>query len=251
MAQMMDNLIAYHVLSMLVKPFAETAAYKLGIIDVTGKNLIKARDLTTIEQKNAYTYLHRLVFNLKKLINKLPGGESKLKNIVAAFFLIKESYANHSVTIDEQKLVHLVKLLDEGVILASEQLIVEDFLSENATAPAGGGGGIPAASGFGIANTTGVGVSTDEPVIRKRKRFARFTVNDEVYNKFADGKAKYRKWAQYLNMEDEGQQQIYKYAKENPSSVIILHNGKDEKPLRGGNWAKIKKPTRDSQTETM
>ena len=250
MAQMIDNLIAYRVLSMLVKPFVETDAYKLGIIDATGKNLIRARDFTKVDQKNAYTYLHRLVFNLKKLLNKLPGGESKLKNIVAAFFLIKESYANHSVTIDEHKLAHLVKLLDEGVILAHEQLIVEDFLlSEDATAPAGGGGGMPTASGFGIANTTGSKVSTDEPVIRKRKRFARFTVNDEVFNKFGDGKTKYRKWAQYLNMEDEGQSQIYKYAKENPSSVIILHNGKDEKALR--NWTKVKKPTRDSQIETM
>ena len=92
-----DNLIAYRILTMLVKPFNETEAFKLGIIDAQGKNLIKARNLTTIKQKQAYTYLHRLVFNLKRIINKLPGGESRTKNVVAAFFLVKEAYANLSL----------------------------------------------------------------------------------------------------------------------------------------------------------
>ena len=234
MTAFVDNLIAYRVLSMLVKPFVETDAYKLGIIDEKGKNLIRAREFHTQDQRNAYTYLHRLVFNLKKIINKLPGGESNLKNLVAAFFLIKESYATRTVNVSETRLNEVVALLDEGVILAEEQLVVEDFLlCEDAPA-----------------NATGAGVSTDQAVMkRKPKRFVRFTVNDEVYSKFANGKSKFRKWSEYLNLEDEGQKMIYDFAKKNPNGVIVLHNGKDSKAIRfnrkgGGSWSKLKRPTK-------
>ena len=67
MSKVVDNLVAYRVLSMLIKPFVETDAYKLGIIDSKGKNLIKSSDFKTEAQKEAFTYLHRLVFNMKKI----------------------------------------------------------------------------------------------------------------------------------------------------------------------------------------
>lgn len=233
MGQVVDNLIAYRVLSMLVKPFNETDAYKLGIIDGEGNNLIKARDLTTSDQKAAYNYLHRLVFNLKRLLNKLPGGDSKFKNLIAALFLIKESYASKT-PINEYRLQHIVDILNQGYVLVEEQLTVEEFLMcEDAPA-----------------NATGSMVSTDQPVIkRKPKRFARFTVNDDVFSKFNNGKSKYRKWSQYLNLEDEGQKMIYDFARKNPNGVIVLHNGKDKKAIRfnrvgGGNWSKISRPTK-------
>lgn len=237
-----DNLIAFRVLSMLVKPFNETDAYKLGIIDEKGTNLIKTRDLLTSEQRSAYTYLHRLVFNLKKIINKLPGGESKLKNLIAAFFLFKESYQSRSVRVDEYQLEKVISLLDEGVVFAEEQLVVEEFVSLNEDAPV---------------NATGPAVATDQPVIRRRpKRFARFVVNDEVYNRFGGGKAKFRKWSEYLNLEDDGQRQIYEFAKKNPNGVIILHNGKNTKAIRfnrqgGGNWSKIKRPTKQVNNDML
>ena len=91
MARIVDNLIAYRILSMLVTPFEETDAYKLGIIDKDGHNLIKPSKLTMSEQKDAYSYLTRLVFNMKKIINKLPGSDSRIRNLIAAFWLVKES----------------------------------------------------------------------------------------------------------------------------------------------------------------
>jgi len=231
MAQIVDNLIAYRVLSMLVKPFDQTDAFKLGIIDAEGNNVVKSKDFTTTAQKDAYTYLHRLVFNIKKLLNKLPGGESKLKNLVAAFFLVKEAYTNKQTTIDPKQLQEVIALIDRGVVLVEEQMYVEDFLlAEDAPA-----------------NATGSAVSTDAPVIRRRPRqFAKFVVGDEVYNKFANGKAKYRKWASYLNLENEGERMIYDFARTNPRGVIILQNGSSIKSIRfnrrgGGNWHKIKR----------
>ena len=166
MSQIVDNLIAYRVLTMLVKPFRETDAYKLGIIDAKGKNLIKPSSLNTQEQKSAYTFLHRLVFNMKKIINKLPGGESKLKSFVSAYFLIKEYYEsnNRSTSMMEQR---FHKLMETDAILAEESILVEKFIKDLEEDGEGAGGGGGAASG-GPANITGTMVSTDIPVPKKK-----------------------------------------------------------------------------------
>ena len=43
------------------------------------------------DRKSAYTVFHRLVFNIKRLINKIPGiGKSRIASYAAALLLIKE-----------------------------------------------------------------------------------------------------------------------------------------------------------------
>lgn len=206
MSNVVDNLIAYRLLVMLTTPFAETNAYKLGIIDEKGNILIKAKDLKTKEQKDAYTYLHRFIFNVKRLLNKTPGGESKLKNIVAAFFLIKESYGKRTDRVDSKFFYELVDLLDSGVILAEEQLIVEEFfLSEEAPV-----------------NSTGSAVSTDQPVVRKPKRFAKFKVNSNIKSA--------RKVKSLLTQEQIDM--IHEMKAQAPNLVIILDNGSEKVPVR-------------------
>lgn len=156
MSQIVDNLIAYRVLTMLVKPFSETDAYRLGIIDNKGKNLIRPSSLSTTEEKSAYTFLHRLVFNMKKIINKLPGGESKLKSVISAYFLIREYYEKNdrSTSMMEQK---FHKLMETDAILAEESILVEKFIKKIEEE----GEGAPA-------NVTGAGVSTDIPLPKKK-----------------------------------------------------------------------------------
>jgi hypothetical protein len=160
MSQVIDNLIAYRVLSMLVKPFTETDAYKLGIIDNKGKNLIKPSSLDS-QKKDAYTFLHRLVFNMKKIINKLPGGENKLKSLVSAYFLIKEYYEKNerSTSMMEHK---FNKLMETDAILAEETILIEKYVKE--LEEDGAIGGAPA-------NATGAMTSTDAattPVLKKK-----------------------------------------------------------------------------------
>ena len=159
MARIVDNLIAYRILSMLVTPFEETDAYKLGIIDKDGHNLIKPSKLTTSEQKDAYSYLTRLVFNIKKIINKLPGSDSRIRNLIAAFWLVKESYENTQALVLREDVIKLIRLLDT-VTLVEEELVVKTFL-ENKELDEDGEGGAPT-------NSTGPLVSTDIPVARKK-----------------------------------------------------------------------------------
>ena len=66
MGKFVDSVIAFRILHMLVVPFENTEAFRLGIIDKTGKELKKMRELNTVEERDAYTLLHRLIFRMKK-----------------------------------------------------------------------------------------------------------------------------------------------------------------------------------------
>ena len=82
-----DLVYTLRFLRLLTTKFEDTTAYKLGLIDEKGKKL---KNPETSEEKSAYNAFHRLVFNLKKLLEKVPGGSSKLASYAAALFLIKE-----------------------------------------------------------------------------------------------------------------------------------------------------------------
>lgn len=114
----MDNAIALRLLVMLTTPFKEMDAYKSGIIDEKGKYIVKPNNRTA-EQKRTLTYLDKLIINVKKMINKLPGGENNLKNIIAAMILIKENMeVENKIVLTEEnfsKIYDDVKYDDERV----------------------------------------------------------------------------------------------------------------------------------------
>lgn len=85
-----DLFYAYRFIKLLVTSWEKTDAFKLGIVDEDGKILKKSSQLKTSDEKSAYTVFHRLVFNIKRLLNKLPFGKSKLASWATALFLIKE-----------------------------------------------------------------------------------------------------------------------------------------------------------------
>jgi len=80
----------YKFLRILTTKWEDTDAFKLGIIDEKGKILKKHSTLKSSDEKDAYTLMHRLVWKLKRLLNKIPGGKSKLASYAAALWLIKE-----------------------------------------------------------------------------------------------------------------------------------------------------------------
>jgi len=85
-----DFLYALRFLRLLTIDWEETEAFKQGVVDSEGNLLKKSRDRKTTEEKKSYTAFHRLVFNIRKLLQKVPGGKSKLASYAAALFLIKE-----------------------------------------------------------------------------------------------------------------------------------------------------------------
>lgn len=103
-----DLFYAFRFLKLLVTPFEKTKAFELGIIDKNGAILKKRVDRQSPEEKSAYTVFHRLVFNLKRLIAKAPGGKSLVARYGAALFLIKE----HTNMSDAKILKTIEKALD-------------------------------------------------------------------------------------------------------------------------------------------
>ena len=85
-----DTFITYKIISNLVTDWEDFPAFEHGIIDKKGKLLRKYNTLKTKDEKDSYTLFHRLIFNFKRLIQKLPGGSSKLASYAAGLFLIKE-----------------------------------------------------------------------------------------------------------------------------------------------------------------
>lgn len=85
-----DLVYTFRFLKLLVTSFENTEAYKLGLIDDKGKRL---RRPETSDEKSAYTPFHKLVFNIKKLIAKAPGGSTKIASYAAALYLLKEKFS--------------------------------------------------------------------------------------------------------------------------------------------------------------
>ena len=86
-----DLVYAFRFVRMLVMKWENWDAYKEGLIDEKGKR-IKSVRVKTDAQKNAYTPFIRLVANIKRIIQKIPGGGSKLGSFASALFLLKEKY---------------------------------------------------------------------------------------------------------------------------------------------------------------
>lgn len=102
---------AFRFLKLLTTPWNKLKAYELGIVDENGKNLKKAKELKTKEEKSAYTIFHRLVFNIKRLLGKVPGGKSTLASYAAALYLIKEHTGMSEDKIEEI----ITKVLDDNL----------------------------------------------------------------------------------------------------------------------------------------
>ena len=87
----------YKFLRILTTPWESTDAFKLGIVNEKGKILKKHRKLKLDKEKEAYTLMHRLVWKLKRLMEKIPFGKSRLASYAAALWLIKEEKSFHGM----------------------------------------------------------------------------------------------------------------------------------------------------------
>lgn len=99
-----DLYFLYSFLKRLTTPFNETKAFELGIIDENGKVLRKRRTLSTEEEKASYTLMDTMIFNMKKIMAKVPFGKSKLFSYAASLFLLKEQNTKYTYLINESKL---------------------------------------------------------------------------------------------------------------------------------------------------
>ena len=129
MGRAIDLFVTYRFIRLLTTPFEKTDAFKLGVIDKDGNRLNdpktkRATELNTIDEKNSYTVLHKLVFNIKKLFAKVPGLRTKLGTYAAALFLLKDTF-KESVDDPDMFEKEFVKYLKE------QGYEFDDTISEN------------------------------------------------------------------------------------------------------------------------
>ena len=125
MGRAIDLFVTYRFIKLLTTPFEKTDAYKLGIIDENGNRVMpppvnnvrqtKPEPLRTTAEKNAYTILHKLVFNIKKIFAKVPGLRTKVGTYAAALFLLKDTFKESVDDPDMFEKEFMKYLKEEGV----------------------------------------------------------------------------------------------------------------------------------------
>ncbi len=130
MGRAIDLFVTYRFLRLLTTPFEDTDAFKFGIIDEKGNRIKKKGstkpevELATSELKNSYTILHKLVFNIKKIFNKVPGLRTKVGTYAAALFLLKDTF-KESVDDPDVFEKEFVKYLKENDIELDDEISEE------------------------------------------------------------------------------------------------------------------------------
>lgn len=154
-----DLFLVYQFIKRLVTPFDKWEAYKLGIIDAKGNILIKRKDFGKNEQKKAFGNFDQMILNIKKLLSKLPGGQTKLASYAAALWLIREQQridATNYITeesMQEDFDIAITRFLEENESIIAEAAKRE--MEEEPTNSVGGG----AIAGLGVGPDGEPGVS--------------------------------------------------------------------------------------------
>ena len=123
-----DLYFVFRFLRLLTMKYEKTDAYKYGIIDKKGKPLKKSSELQSVDEKAAYTMLHRLVFKVRRLIEKVPIlGKSILLNYAAALFLLKEQNDTRIWTDERYMGRKLMEFLENGDWEKEAELLREEL----------------------------------------------------------------------------------------------------------------------------
>ena len=127
MGRAIDLFVTYRFIKLLVTPFEKTDAYKMGIIDENGYRTDKK--LYKQSEQNAYTVLHKLVFNIKRIFAKVPGLRTRLGTYAAALFLLKDTFKEHveDPQVFEKEFLNYLK--ESGIEL--DNTIVEEVQLDN------------------------------------------------------------------------------------------------------------------------
>lgn len=90
-----DMFVVYQFIRRLATPFNKWDAYKSGVIDDKGNIKVKPRDRTPA-QNRSFKVFDVMILKLKKIMEKVPFGRSRLASYAAALYLIRENWDDKS-----------------------------------------------------------------------------------------------------------------------------------------------------------
>jgi hypothetical protein len=127
-----DLYLVYQFIKRLVTPFNQWAAFKSGIIDDKGNIIKKPRDRSSRE-KQTFGKFDLMLLKLKKLLAKIPGGQTKLATYAAALWLIKEGNENADEALMEEQLLSYMDYITENADVNTKfDLLFEDGIVNSA-----------------------------------------------------------------------------------------------------------------------
>ena len=86
-----DMFAVYQFIRRLSTPFNKWEGFKSGVIDAKGNIKVKPKDRTPA-QNRSFKVFDVMVLKLKRLLEKVPFGRSRLASYAAALYLIKEDW---------------------------------------------------------------------------------------------------------------------------------------------------------------
>lgn len=181
-----DLYLTYSILRRLTKSYENWPAFKTGVIDKNGKILV-AKDDRTPEQSSSFRSFDVVILNMRNLLAKLPGGNSKFATYGAALFLLKEP-----------------NVLKEDVL----EMRFKEFLSEEAPVNNIGSGAI-------------AGANPDDSFMGHKV----FDVDSEHMHSSRNGKHPKHRYKKYVGEDDKGEE-IREYGRKNPKKGILLRNSR-------------------------
>jgi len=129
-----DLYLVYEFIKRLATPFNEWEAYDRGIIDEEGNILKDAKERRrNIKDRQAFGKFDLLVLKLKKLLEKVPGGQTRLGSYAAALWLVKEHVEKGNETLTEESLQEYISLAEDLDINGK----FENYLDETMSVGAG------------------------------------------------------------------------------------------------------------------
>lgn len=196
-----DTFFLYTFLRKLVTPFNKTEAFKLGLIDERGKVLKKRSQLSSSEEKRAFTMFDVLIWNIKKLLERLPFGRSRLASYAAALWLLKESefhkyYAEDSELLSESFLAFCHALhLD----FSSRSTIIKLYESVESSIPEFKMLTETPVNNVGDGNIAGTTLDTQPVILKKKKILKRKDLDVKETTEDADTKLNFKEFRKRRN----------------------------------------------------
>jgi hypothetical protein len=252
----LDALYTYRFIRTLVMPWNKTEAYKLGLLDDEGTKLRKPE---TAEEKDAYTFFHRVVFNIKRLIGKAPMGK-RLISFVVALKLLKEQTG-----LSEEEVIALVERatdfefdkdlnedsqteLDKGITYS----LTTDYPTAHVDLPEGS---LVQVTGktethFGVKLYEARHILTEELIyitenevapsysvstgdvaniptplrMPNGDKYQKFKVPPALFNQINSGRQRYQRWNKFLDLNDSTQNSISQFAKKHRDATVVIED---------------------------
>ena len=144
-----DLFLVFQFIKRLGTPFKEWPAFKQGIIDEKGNQLIRRSEFTKRDQKDAFGIFDIMIMKLKRLLEKVPGGSSRIGSYAAALYLIKEheEIKSQGDMLTEEQLEEKLAYYIEYANSINMDHMFESMVDEDAPANNSGSGNI---AGIGV-----------------------------------------------------------------------------------------------------